>query len=538
MPEKEQLEFLSKESILRVPSFSMPIGLIDLAAYLREYVASLRIQILDIGKDLYKIYLARDTTEPMTIEQFLDAELDKVDFVPDIVGISIMFSSSHKSSLKIIDVVMKRWPGVLTICGGNHATNHYRNLLGTGRFDYIFRGEAEQSLVEFIKELNEGKEASDVVGVVSRDCIEEGNPKIGSMIEDLDAIPMPAYDLLDIELYRSTKTVGASLMVSRGCFFKCAFCAAHTVHGRKVRFKGNDRIIDELKYLVQDCGFSSITIEDDLFAANKEKFLYLADKIKNLKYSVKYYLPQGLSVAMLDKEVIDKMVEIGIDEASVAIESGSKFTQKKIIKKNVPLQKARRVLGYLRQKDFFLYVNFILGFPGETRELMGESIEYMKELDTDWVFIFHAIPLPGSEIYDVLVANGQINPDTFDWDSVRLGKRSFDTPEITAEELETLVYDTNIEVNFFNNANMRERRYKKAIDVFQRIILDLYPFHIVGLYCRALCYRGLDRAEEAEKDFIGCVEWIGKNDESRRLYNRYCNRMDQLKPYMGRSSVD
>ncbi len=522
----EMEALLNKTSILRAPTFTMPLGLIDMAAYIREKVKGVEIQILDIGKDLH--YMGKG--KPTSFEEFTEKELDKVGFTPDVIGISIGFSSAHNASRLIAKKAKQRWGKAIIICGGNHATNLYQYLLKDPYIDFVIRGEGEMPFTEFISNLKKGKRA-DILGLFDREKAEKGIVETAKLFEDLNLLPMPAYDLLDLETYR--KTVGASIMFSRGCVFRCTFCASHTVHGRRVRFKSNEKILAEFRYLVDALGFNKIIIEDDLFAADKKKFFALAEEMKKYKGRVKYLLPQGLSMHILDEQIIDAITEIGIDEAAVAIESGSEYTQKHIIRKNIDLAKAKRILKYLRKKNFGVWVNFILGFPDETRELMQETIDYLKTLDVDWVFIFHALPLPGSEIYQTFVSRGIIKPESFNWDGLRLGRRTFDTPEISAKDLEKLVYDTNIEVNYFNHSNLRHKRYKRAIHVFNLIILSTHPFQIVARYCRGLAYLGLNDKKNAEQDFRDCIAWIKKNRESARLYQEYGDRMPLLKEYLG-----
>ena len=138
-------------------------------------------------------------------------------------------------------------------------------------------------------------------------------------------------------------------------------------------------------------------------------------------------------------------------------------------------------------------------------------------------------------MFNEFVERGIINPNNYDFDGVRLGRRTFDTSEISAEELENLVYDTNIDCNYFNNSNLRHERYEKAIENFDKII-KLYPFHIVGRYCRALAFLGLNEGKKAEEDFKKCISWISKNDESKRLFERYGERMEHLKMYLSKSA--
>lgn len=531
MPSREQRAFLDKTSILRVPDFSMPIGLLDIAAYLRDRFTDINIKILDIGKDLHEKYLNYRSFRPMTLEEFIRSELDQVDFQPDLVGLSILFSTSHLSSKIIIGLTKEKWKKTVIVCGGNHASNCYENLLNNPEIDYVIRGEGELSFSELIKNII-NRNQGDITGVFDLKRLKTGQSRgeLSLMIENLDFLPLPAFDLLDLDYYR--KTIGGSLMFTRGCPFHCAFCASHTVHGRKIRFKSFERIMAEFKLLIEDNGFNKIVIEDDLFAADKKKFLAIADKIAKDYGSIKFLLPQGLSVAVIDEEIIDAMIKMGMDQASLAIESGSEYVQKFIIKKNVPLVKAKRTLEYFRKKNFYIYTNFILGFPDETKEMMRETIKFIDGLDVDWVYIFRALPLPGSEIYDKLVAQGIINPDSFDWDGLRLGSRTFDTPEISATELEKMVYDQNIACNFFRNSNLGHGRYERAIEVFNNFIINQYPFHVVGIYCRALAYLKLNKKTEAVEDFKNCANLIKTDGEAKRLYQLYGKEMPWLQEYL------
>ncbi len=531
MPANEQESFLNKSSILRVPSFSMPIGLLDISAYIRQNNPDVEIKLLDIGKDLFKVYKEYNNTPPLTLTSFIELELSTIEFEPDIIGISILFSSAHNSSILIAEAVKEKWPEAIVVCGGNHATNHCHNLLSNNSIDYVIRGEGELSFAEFVNKVQNNEKHFEIQGLTSRSSMNmDSSNNVSPMIQNLDDLSMPAFDLLDIDFYR--KTVGGSLMFTRGCPFQCTFCASHTVHGRELRIKSNEKILEVFHHLINDLNFNKIVIEDDAFAVKRDKFLALAEKLSSLFTSIKFFLPQGLSVAIMDEQIIDAMISMGIDEASLAIESGSPYVQKNIIKKNVSLSKAKQVLEYLRSKDFSIYVNFILGFPAETRELMQETIDFMKTIDVDWVYIFHALPLPGSEMYRELVASGTIDPNNYDWDGVRLGRRNFDTPEITAEALERLVYDTNIDINFFNNSNLKNGRYQRALEIFDRFIVEPYPFHIVGRYCRALANLGMHKEDAAVADFEECKKWIFTNSESKRLFKRYHEKMPLLSHYL------
>ena len=551
MPMGDQEGFLNK-SQKRVPTFETPLGLLELAAYVRKRINNINIALLDIAADLHKIYLNRDVTQKMSVEQFIGSELDAVNRVPDVVGISIMFTNSHKSALKLAEMIKEKWNNSIVICGGHQATNCFDHFLSNRNIDYVLKGEGELSFVEFLKEYD-GTTRQDremnIPGIYNRQKLKNATNKNESspMIVDLDDIPMPAYDLCDIDFYRKKSNIkdeGAiHTMWSRGCPFKCTFCASHAVHGRSMRFKSNDKIIMELHHIIEDLNFRKVWIEDDLFAINKKKLLELVDRIMANGWHGKIGIRNGLSVIVIDEEIIDAISEMGINQISLNIESGSLYTQKHIIRKNVPLDKAKRLIQYARKKDMKIDVPIILGFPGETLELMHESIKFAYSVDVDWVHFISASPLPGSEMFEQFVEMGVIDPETYDWDS-RWPRRDFDTPEITGVKLTQLVYDTHIALNFFNNNNLKHGRYKRAINYFTRRVIDRYPFHVVAIYCRGLAYMGLGEEEDAVEDFKKCVRLIGSSEKSingkavgdlqnaKQLFDRYCDRMPYLQPYL------
>ena len=154
---------------------------------------------------------------------------------------------------------------------------------------------------------------------------------------------------------------------------------------------------------------------------------------------------------------------------------------------------------------------FIIGFPGETRELIKESLDYAASLPIDWVNIAIAAPLIGTEMYDQLIDRGDIDT-SFNWDDAFFQERSFDTPEVGAQELKDIMQLANLKINFFENYNIRTENWDRAINLFIEIINN-YPLHLAGLYCLAICYRSKGDVATSEKYMKRCRELI--DDESR-----------------------
>lgn len=534
MPYPELESMLEKKSILRVPTVSMPIGFMDMISYVEARRPGRdAFFLLDLAAEVYKMsstYAARDA---IGVHDFFERQIDRVPFVPDVIGVSLLFSSSYNSCMRVSELCRARFPNAKIVFGGNHATNDYQSLLKLPAIDYVFRGESEISLVKFLDGLDAGQSAPLPAGVFDKAKAAAGGKACaekGVMVDNLDEIPLPAFKYADIDFYRAD--VGGSLMFSRGCPFLCTFCASHSVHGRPMRYKSADRCVSEVKALV-DYGFKKFFVEDDLFGAKKKDLQEISRQVSQFIGDVVIDLPQGISVAVMDEDRVKAMMEMGIKEAAVAIESGSDYVQKNLIKKNCNLTKARKLLTHMRSVGFDAHVNFILGYPGESAEMRAESIAYMKTLDVNWVYIFHALPLPGSEMFEQFAEVTDIR--AIDWDGVRLGKRTFDTKDISAKDLEELIYDTNIEVNFFQNSNYRHGRHELAIHFWEKFITKQYPFHIVGKYCIARSLKALGRFDEAEDMLEDAAMWVSRNKESYRLYKRYGAQMPDLEPLV---SVD
>lgn len=525
---KEQTAYLQKTSIKRVPVTRNPVGLIELAAFCRQEIPGISIGLLDFPMALVHQHKNYASTPPMMPLDFVCMQLNQWQETPDIVGISILYSSSYNSSMMIVSEIRKKWPNSTIIIGGNHATNYVHHMFKHPDVDFVFCGEAELSLVEFIKMFNDKERLALIQGVYDRNKAASNINETGHMLQDMDQIPIASYDLIDMDHFSNGGNT-VSVMLARGCPFKCTFCASFSVHGSKIREKSNKRIIQELQYLRDRYGVVGIVLEDDLIAAHKRKFIELSKFLISMEFVV--VLANGLSIAVMDEELIDTMISLKVNMFNFAIESGSEYTQKHLIKKNVNLKKARRLLNYARSKDQQVMLNYILGFPEETRELMDESIDYLCSLDFDWVFVFTALPLPGSEMFKQFVAMGCINEDDFDWDSCRHGLRTFDTNTISAKELEELVYDINVKVNFFNNCNIRDGKFEKAIQRYNEL-LHSYPFHIVARYMRGIAYLGLSQDSSAEADFKDCVYWLQKDEESSRLFKKYGDQMPMLAQFL------
>ncbi|VAV86457.1 hypothetical protein MNBD_ALPHA02-2094 [hydrothermal vent metagenome] len=518
----------------------IPLGILYLSSNLKSKVQNVEVRVLD--------YLREVKTNP---ERYSDsAEMIRVlagemagEFTPDLICYSMLFSIIHPFFNAAATAHKKIWPKATLVAGGNHTTNAVNAVMDHPDLDYAARGECDFAFPEFVRQLQKG-DVPQVQGIYSRTHVEGRLPMpLADNPKNLDDLSFPDWDLLDIYSYikadkgRATwrdeahqETREISIMTTRGCPFSCTFCAAHTTMGRKMRYRSDDSVIAEMRLLNEKYGINLYIPEDDLFTANRKKVISLLQEINKFGRNIPNFeiqFPNALSVNTLFDDVMDALIEAGMQTTNVAIESGSPYVQRKIIKKNVKLDRAVEVVKYFRDRNVHVRCFFIAGFPEETREMIEETIQYARNLKTDWASFSIAVPLRGSEMYDQFIELGHIKDDISMWSTAIFRERLFDTPEISAEDLKELMYTANLEVNFLNNPNYIDQNWEKSIDLFKSMARD-YPFQIFGWYMLMKSYEGAGHAEKAHAAEQKIYDWIEKDERAADIYYKYGHYLDSI----------
>ena len=168
-----------------------------------------------------------------------------------------------------------------------------------------------------------------------------------------------------------------------------------------------------------------------------------------------------------------------------------------------------------------------MGFPGETKEMMEEGIRYAASINSDWCNFNAVKPLVGTPLYDEMLAEGYIDHNAEFWSQTAYGLREFDTKEISKDELNDMLYDANISVNFFNNFNVRTGNYKVAVSMFENIVDD-YPYHIICWYMLHVCSKKTGD-EEKSREYLKRIEMLLRTDKrSASMFRKYEKSLPDL----------
>lgn len=402
---------------------SPPLGLMYLASALR--LKGHQVKILDLfsfGEEVEKV------SEALKKEVF------------DIVGIAGM-SFQYNPMLRVAEIVKNEHDEIKVLAGGPHASALPSLLLKNKNIDFLLRGEADFSLPSLLDVIDNPLDWKNVHGLCfrTREGIHMSAPQI---IEDVDSLPFPAWDLIDIRKYVGRhhgffyeKEPIGQIITSRGCPYLCTFCGASIVHLRKWRPHSPKYVISEIDRLVKESGIQELHIEDDNFAFNLQRAKSIFQRIVDRKYDLKINFPNGVRIDRLDDELLRLMKKAGVYSITFGIESGSPRILERA-KKNITIDLVERQVKKTKKYGFYTQAFFIIGFPHEEKKDIEETIRFAQNLDLDAAFFGTYVPLPGSQDFRELIEKGKITVEGMDWDSMFSSKAQDSAFYLTPEEIE------------------------------------------------------------------------------------------------------
>lgn len=357
------------------------------------------------------------------------------DFAPDVVGSSCWAPTYHEA-LRVLSIAKELNPKVVTVIGGAQASSYAKQVLALPQVDYVFRGEADLSFRVFLDELRSTEpDFSKVLGLA---YVKAGEPVYNDMEREpnIDVIRIPDYDAMNLsgyhaKGYRWNTPVknNAPIWVTRGCPYRCTFCAAPSLNGKAIRKHSISYILDWVDRLYRERGVRWFNIVDDNFTFDKDYAKEFCRAIIAKGYKdIGFGTPNGIRMQKGDPELWQLMRQAGWQTLIVAPESGSARTLE-IMKKDLDLSIVPRVVKEIRAAGLRVQAFFILGYPGETMADIEESSKLIARCRFNFVFLNNFQPLPGTPIYDTLVEQGEI-PDGLMPSNYSDGSRPYTPPAL------------------------------------------------------------------------------------------------------------
>lgn len=381
-----------------------PMGLVSLATQLKREGYFARVYNAEHDNDLPYVDLEsysnnfhqyRDGLENDKHKIWREIENTLDQFKPDVVGISVK-TVKVPSALRIAKIAKRLNPKVKTIAGGTHSTVCPDDLLGTPFIDYVVKGEGEETTLDLIQALNAGKGFREIPGLSYKKESEIKHNRDRPLIKDLQTIAYPDRKLLINYKDYSAMQLGW-LMTSRGCPYDCTFCSSKTIWTRKVRYRPLEDVLSEVEELKKVHKVSNLNFMDDSFTVNRRYVSSLCDEFVKSKFKITWSCLTRPD--LVDEEIIKKMKSAGCTKVDIGVESGSEKVQKSI-NKEINLEQVRKMAKMLRENNLFWAGFFMMGFPGETKDDVLATLDFMKEVKPNWVCFSIFTPYPGTAFYD------------------------------------------------------------------------------------------------------------------------------------------
>ena len=359
-----------------------PLGIAYMAGVLQEN--NIDVEILDAS------------AEDM---DFKDVEKELLKKKPDLVALTALTPTIGRA-LETAQVVKETLPDSIVVMGGYHPTFNFIETLEDENVDIVIRGEGEYIMLNLVQALENQSSLHDVKGIVFEDKNSKEivvNPE-APLIQNLDELPFPALNLLPMKKYRllDMDTHMTTMITTRGCPMQCSFCSSAAMHGKKIRERSVENIVDEIEYLKTNYDIDTIAFMDDTFTLKKRKVMAICDEI--LKRNIEIMWGCTSRVDTLDEKLLKKMKEAGCITIFIGVESADQ-QQLDNMCKNTTIAKIENAFKIAHKLKIRTIASVALGMPGDTKEIMNKTVKFVHKLKPNYAIYSLATPYPGTRFY-------------------------------------------------------------------------------------------------------------------------------------------
>ncbi len=380
-----------------------------------------------------------------------------------VVGMKI-YSNTLGHISNYLSVLKSSCPEVIVVLGGPHpSAAGPETLRQVPEARFVFAGEGEKGfarLLTILDHYNGYRKASSVQGALPLSELshveglmwrEQGTVRANRIgtVEDLDELDAPPWEKMRLRDYLGfvtpiRKAPNVPILTSRGCPYRCTYCAGHFVTGRRVRYRSPWLVACEMEMLYHRFGVKAFAIVDDNFTLDPGHVEGFCEALQKKGLPVRWdCLATGVRLDTLSEPLLALMEQSGCTALSVAVESGSPRILHDM-RKQMDLTTIQEKIRLIKQKTR-IKVNsyFILGYPEETRQDLQRTVRFAVSSGTDFAQFFLFTPLPGTEITRRLIADGRLkNPDwrTFQFDVPSIPLRDVSIKQLKRFQIKAYLY--------------------------------------------------------------------------------------------------
>lgn len=376
----------SKGSIVE-NDYLYPLGL----SYIQSYLESKNHEVRYLDLLLVKFYESKE---------FLTNQINS--FHPDVIGFS-MLTDNHVTTYKMIEYIHETYPEIKIVVGGIHATIMYEQLINKYPYIIVVIGDGEITFGEIL----EDRPLNSIKGIVfysNGKIIKTENRELC----DLDSLPFPSHG--------NPERTRVNIITSRGCPFSCSFCVLNPNARRIQRMRSVKNVVDEIESVAKKYpNLKSIYFLDDAFLTNNKRAIEICDEI--IKRGLNYIEFQCQArFKPFHKEIIPYLEKANFTALYFGLETANE-TMLKACHKSFKQQDVIDTITLLKDSKIKVNTFLIVGLPGETKETIIETAEFVQELQKIKYIMYYdynpaiLMVFPGTEIYETMKATGKITDD-------------------------------------------------------------------------------------------------------------------------------
>ncbi len=408
-----------------------PVGLMYIAASIRKHGFPLKV-IDPVADDPLEVNPVHDRPY-LCYGWGIDKIVSSIPEDSKYIGVSCLFTHEWPIAKMLIRKIRENFSDSVIIVGGEHITALPEfSLRDCPDINFAVLGEGEESLVELIKILEQGRDPSCVEGLVfaQNDKIVFSSPH--KRIRNIDSLPWPAWDMIPIENYLNnrlsfgvTNLISMPILATRGCPYQCTFCTKQNMWQMNWYARNPVDVVDEIEAYIKKYKAQNFDFYDMTAIVKKQWIIEFCKELIKRELNISWQLPSGTRSEALDEEVISYLSRTGYRNLVYAPENGSNRILK-ITKKRINLDNMLASMRVSVRYGLSIKLNMLFGFPQERISDIINSYKFLAKsawIGIDDISIATFMPFPGSALYNELVSQGKVGAinDDFCYDLVGTG---------------------------------------------------------------------------------------------------------------------
>lgn len=344
------------------------------------------------------------------------------EFKPDVVAFSVS-TSEWPNVRRMIKDVKAHLPRTPIVCGGYHVTLRPDEVFSLKEVDAVCLGEGEEPFLKYVERLKNGRTKKDIENFWIKEkgffrTREYKNP-IRFLAEDLNALPYWDREIFMRDMAMKVEDFcalgGMPVGAGRGCPFRCTFCNNSTYLrifnkiGKYVRKRTPENVIEEMKVLRTTYGVRKFELWDELFGFDK-KWVSIFCELYKREVGIPYAVL--LRIDQTDDQLLEMLYESGMRLAMFGVEVGNEEFRGKVLKKRFKNKDIEHVFSKCHELGIDTLAFFMYGLPGETPELIEETLAFARKIRPTYFACQLFYPLIGTELYDRAIQQGLLTEES------------------------------------------------------------------------------------------------------------------------------